>query len=136
MLLTFYAHSIEGQPPERWHLLEDHLDEVAKLSAQFASRFGGETFAETAGKTHDDGKATFPWQAYLRHANQIVDELAPHYKGRVEHAAPGAQRLYARSREAGKLLAYCIAGHHGGLPNWHDASESALKVRLGKNGRS
>jgi CRISPR-associated endonuclease/helicase Cas3 len=29
-------------------------------------------------------------------------------------------------------MAYCIAGHHGGLPNWHDSHEAALKARLKK----
>lgn len=132
MRSVFYAHSIEGQPPERWQILEEHLNNVAKLAVEFARSFGGKALAEQAGKNHDEGKATFPWQAYLRHANQIVDELAPYYKGRVEHAAPSAQRIYSRSNEAGKLLAYCIAGHHGGLTNWDDASESALKIRLEK----
>jgi len=26
----FYAHSREGTPPEHWHRLEGHLNEVAK----------------------------------------------------------------------------------------------------------
>jgi len=30
------------------------------------------------------------------------------------------------------LLAYCIAGHHGGLANWSDISDSALEARLQK----
>lgn len=132
MTHSFYAHSIEGQPPEQWQPLDDHLDNVAKLAAEFALAFGGGDFATTAGKGHDDGKATYPWQAYLRHANQINDEIAKHYKGRVEHAAPGAQRLYEYSKEAGKLLAYCIAGHHGGLPNWLEDGENGLSARLRK----
>jgi len=24
----YYAHSIDGKPPEDWHRLEDHLNEV------------------------------------------------------------------------------------------------------------
>jgi hypothetical protein len=34
----FYAHSLEGSPPEHWHSLEDHLKAVgkmARISAEF-----------------------------------------------------------------------------------------------------
>ena len=34
----FYAHSLEDKPPEKWQLLEDQLEAVAKMSADFARR--------------------------------------------------------------------------------------------------
>ena len=74
------------------------------------------------GENHDLGKGTLFWQAYLRHANDIVDEFAKFYMGHPVHSVVGAQWLFKNSREAGKLLAYCIAGHHGGLPNWNDTA--------------
>ena len=96
----------------------------------FADYFGAKAWAELAGKNHDLGKGTLPWQAYLRRANDIFDEFAKFYEGHPTHAAVGAQWLHKHSAEAGKLLAYCIAGHHGGLPNWSESSVSALEARV------
>jgi hypothetical protein len=36
----YYAHSLEGKPPEEWQPLEEHLRNVAKLAKSFASQFG------------------------------------------------------------------------------------------------
>ena len=126
----YFAHSIEGKPIEEWHLLEEHLENVSKTAAEFANYFGSKKWGELAGSNHDLGKGTRPWQAYLRQANGIIDEFANYYEGHPNHAAVGAQWLIQNSREAGKLLAYCIAGHHGGLPNWSDSPISSLEVKL------
>ena len=115
-----------------WQALDEHLENVANLAAEFARPFCADSWSRQAGRIHDVGKGTLPWQAYLRHANEITDDFLPYYIGRVEHAAIGAQCLYEGSKEAGKLMAYCIAGHHGGLQNWNDTPESALKARLEK----
>ncbi len=132
MSKKFYAHSLPGKPPEQWQLLQNHLENVAMKTYAFARSFGGGSLAKPLGLNHDLGKGTFFWQAYLRHENEIIDEFMHYYTGRVEHAIYGARRLYEHSKEAGKLLAYCIAGHHGGLPNWIDAPESSLKERLNR----
>ena len=131
-IMNFYAHSLEGQPPEKWQLLADHLHNVAEMAAEFALPFGGEEFTTPAGKIHDLGKGTNPWQAYLRKVNGIVDEFADFLGGHPNHAAEGAKLLYPRSQQAGKILAYCLAGHHGGLPNWNDAGRAALKEKVKK----
>lgn len=128
--MKYYAHSLEGQPLEKWHPLDEHLQNVSNFAANFAGYFGAKAWAELAGKTHDLGKGTLPWQAYLRRANNIVDEFTKFYEGHPTHAAVGAQWLYKYSEEAGKLLAYCVAGHHGGLPNWNDSATSALEARV------
>lgn len=36
----YYAHSVEGKPKSEWHLLEEHLLNVAELAASFAAEFG------------------------------------------------------------------------------------------------
>ncbi len=126
----YYAHSLEGKPPSGWQPLEEHLQNVAKIAAEFADYFGASAWGSILGGNHDLGKGTLPWQAYLRRANDIIDEFAQFYEGHPTHAFVGAQWLFKHSREAGKLLAYCIAGHHGGLPNWNDASDSALEATL------
>lgn len=113
--------------------MEDHLYGVAEKAAEFATPFGAEDWAYLAGLWHDVGKGTLQWQAFLRNANNITDEFAKFYAGHPVHADAGAQKIYNNSAQAGKLLAYCIAGHHGGLPNWEEASDtSGLKARLGK----
>ena len=130
MTEKYYAHSLDGRPPSEWQLLEEHLKNVAEMAAEFADSFNAQIWGSITGETHDLGKGTRPWQAYLRRANDIIDGFASFYEGHPIHAAVGAQWLYEHSVEAGKLLAYCIAGHHGGLPNWNDSATSALESRL------
>jgi CRISPR-associated endonuclease/helicase Cas3 len=127
--MKFFAHSNDG-PPDAWQPLEQHLNNVAQLAAQFAEPFGGEEWARLLGQHHDLGKGTLPWQAFLRHANGVVDELGEFYAGHPTHATVGAQWLFRHSEQVGKLLAYCIAGHHGGLPNWSDSPKGALESCL------
>ena len=126
----YFAHSLPEKPIKEWQLLEDHLKKVAEMAGRFADQFGAKAWAQLLGENHDLGKGTCAWQAYLRRANNLSDEFEKYYEGHPTHALTGAQWLYKNSKEAGKLLAYCIAGHHGGLPNWDDSSASALKNRL------
>ncbi len=35
----FYAHSLDGKPPEEWHGLEDHLNKVAEMARSLAGSF-------------------------------------------------------------------------------------------------
>ncbi|MDY0191315.1 MAG: CRISPR-associated helicase Cas3' [Desulfuromonas sp.] len=128
----FYAHSTDNSDKSDWQTLEEHLEGVAKLAEKFASIFGAGEWGRSAGISHDLGKGTLSWQAYLRHANKIIDEFSKFYSGHPSHAAVGAQWLFKHSDQAGKLLAYCIAGHHGGLPNWVDTSSAALNQKVKK----
>ena len=127
---NYYAHSLDGKPPSDWQPLKEHLKNVAEIAAEFADYFDARVWGSILGENHDLGKGTRPWQAYLRRANGIIDEFALFYEGHPTHAFAGAQWLSMHSKEAGKLMAYCIAGHHGGLPNWNDVSESALEAKL------
>jgi len=36
----FSAHSEEGEPPEHWQRLEDHLKNVEEMAREFAEAFG------------------------------------------------------------------------------------------------
>ena len=130
MYENFYAHSLEGRPPSEWQLLEEHLTNVADLAAIFANAFNATSWARLAGKNHDIGKGTLQWQAYLRKANNVTDDFSDYYTGHVEHSIQGAEWLYHHSNDAGKLLSYCIAGHHGGLTNWIEDATTGLKARL------
>lgn len=128
--MVFYAHSLEGESLEKWQKLEEHLNNVAKIAGEFAEQFDAEGWGKAEGYNHDVGKGTLHWQAFLRRANGVVDEFAQYYVGHPNHAASGAQWLYRNSKDVGKLLAYCIAGHHGGLPSWDGSRNVALKDKL------
>jgi CRISPR-associated endonuclease/helicase Cas3 len=130
MGMKYYAHSLEGRQPEDWQPLEEHLNSVAEKAGEFAEPFFAKTWALILGRNHDLGKGTRPWQAYLRRVNNIIDEFSQYYEGHPTHAFTGAKWLYKFSKDVGKLMAYCIAGHHGGLPNWDGSSESNLKNRM------
>ncbi len=116
---SFYAHSLENQPPEKWQPLEEHLVNVAVMARGFASVFGAGEWGYLAGLWHDLGKYSREFQEY------IVREGS-----RVDHATAGAQHAVSSLGGYGKLLAYALAGHHAGLPNGKDNNSSCLEERL------
>ena len=128
----YYAHSREDHPLEDWQSLEAHLDNVARICQSFADQFNAGQWGEVAGKFHDLGKGSLQFQAYLRWANEIEDEFSSYFepRWRRDHATFAAKHLYKLSDQAGKLLAYCLAGHHGGLQNWSNDKKNGLRYRL------
>ena len=46
---TFYAHTINNEPPDRWQTLEDHLERVAELARSFTDEFGAGDWGYLAG---------------------------------------------------------------------------------------
>ena len=116
--MKFYAHSMEGAPPQNWQPLEEHLRNVANLAAEFASVFGARDWGRCVGLLHDSGKAS---QAFLR---RLAGESV-----RVDHSTFGARLARERGGRLGLLMAYGIAGHHGGLPDGGE-QESQLHYRL------
>ncbi len=104
--MHLYAHSLPGAPEHKWEPLLDHLRDVGQLARANAAAFGAEEFAYIAGLMHDLGKAKPAFQAYIRDGPD-----AP-------HAGEGARYAAARYPGAiGRVLAFCIAGHHAGLAN-------------------
>ena len=118
---TYYAHSAENRPQGDWQTLKNHAENVAALAAQFAEPFGAADIARYTGLLHDLGKYSDPFQLRLAGSPQ-----------RVDHATAGAKEAIARWQLMGKLMAYCIAGHHAGLA--HGSGEgkgrSTLQERL------
>ncbi len=113
------------------HDLAEHLAGVASLAACFARPFG-EDWAHLAGLWHDLGKYRPAFQAYIRNQSGFERENA-HIEGvgqRVEHSAAGAVHAIDKLGDIqGRLLAYLIAGHHAGLPDWN-GDPSSLYQRL------
>lgn len=119
-LSLFYAHSLEGRPPDDWQTLLEHSSSVASAAAEFASGFNSSEWAAACAWLHDIGKADDRFQKYLLTCNGLDDsnyDSAGH--GRVNHSSAGAAFALQHYGEGpGKLLAYIIAGHHAGLPDW------------------
>lgn len=53
--MTYYAHSLEGQPQEKWQPLDEHLRKVAERAKGFTEPFGAGEWAYLAGLWHDLG---------------------------------------------------------------------------------
>jgi CRISPR-associated endonuclease Cas3-HD len=115
------------------HRLSDHLAGVSQLAAAFASSFGSGDWAEVAGVWHDLGKYSADFQRYIRNASGYERQEA-HIeggKGRVDHSTAGAIHAIDRFGVHGRILAYLIAGHHAGLPDWYPGEQSGpLAARL------
>ena len=65
MTNRFFAHSLDGQPPDNWQPLEEHLRNVAILARSFADAFNAGTWAYMAGLWHDLGKYSKAFQETL-----------------------------------------------------------------------
>lgn len=108
-----YAHTVSGCPDSQWEPLDAHLRVVAERAGEFAAAFGAQDMGRAAGLLHDIGKAGDGVQEYLRAS------AVGRGPGRgPDHSSAGAV-LAARHGPGvlGRLLAYAVAGHHGGLPD-------------------
>jgi CRISPR-associated endonuclease/helicase Cas3 len=111
-----YAHTLPGCLPEQWELFSDHATAVAKLARAFADTFGSGAWGELLGRWHDLGKCSEAFQAYLSRSSQIDAGEDLIGSGRVDHSTFGARHAaMCAGGLAGHILAFCIAGHHGGL---------------------
>lgn len=125
------AHVAPG-PAGGWreHLLHEHLVKVARLAGEFAQAIGSGDWAAQAGQWHDLGKYRPSFQKYIRAASgyDAHIETAP---GKVKHAIAGAIHAVETLGPMGVPLAYLIAGHHAGLPDWlADGNGAGLSQEL------
>ena len=132
ILTTAYAHSLPGKEPAHWEPLEHHLEAVARLAGENAAAFGAEEWGRALGRWHDLGKYSLEFQQYLL---RTADPDAGERSGRVDHSTFGAQyAAKAVANRAGRILAFCIAGHHAGLADATSDDEatrrSTLEARL------
>lgn len=98
-----YAHSKPGEDEP----LEHHLAAVGRLAEEFGAAFNTGAWAKALGLLHDLGKANDDFQKRLGGDDEI----------HVDHAIAGAAEALIHLEPWGALLAYAVAGHHGGLPD-------------------
>lgn len=115
--------------------LSDHILGTAELAEQFASEFNSGEWGKACGLAHDAGKSRPAWQTYLRSKSGYNENahIEGEYK-KTRHAIYGAslvEQIYGK--EIGRILSYCIAGHHAGLPDWSSAESGASSLKNQQN---
>lgn len=131
MVLAHVRQDLGGDWKE--HALDKHLSEVARRASEAAETFDSADWARIAGFWHDLGKYSAEFQEYIKKASGYDAEAhiegAP---GRVDHSTAGAIHAINSFDKHGRILAYLIAGHHAGLPDWYSSESGgkALSVRL------
>ncbi|MEL6106765.1 MAG: CRISPR-associated helicase Cas3' [Planctomycetota bacterium] len=133
--MPYYAHSLPNEPDKsRWETMEQHEERVATRCRTFLERIHPDLgdWGDVLGRWHDLGKYSHAFQEYL---TASTDAHTGEVKRRIDHSTAGAQYASKSLGKLGRLVAYCIAGHHSGLADWISAegdSKSSLKRRLQK----
>lgn len=114
----------------RVHLLQDHIAGTATRAAAMAAEFACPEWGRLAGLWHDLGKYSDDFQKMIRAASGLDAHLEA--KARVDHSTAGALWAVEQLKIVGRILAYSIAGHHAGLPDWESdtTGKAALSQRL------
>ena len=105
-----------------WEPLREHLRRVSETGARFADLFGWSALAGLSGRLHDIGKCSADFQAYIAATDASGPVRGP------DHSTAGALeavRLYGP--KLGKIVAFIIAGHHGGLNDADDLERRIAK---------
>lgn len=113
----YLAHVSEDK--QRKQSVYEHLVGTANLCGEFAERFGCREWGFGIGYMHDIGKYTSGFQRRLLEGGSKVD-----------HATAGAKELFSKYI----MAAYCVAGHHAGLPDGGTKGDAGATLygRIGK----
>jgi len=106
--------------------IKEHLEGTAHLAKQFGDAFDNGDYAYVCGMVHDIGK-------YSKEFQKRIWENGP----KIDHSTAGAIEINKLIRNFGRLMAYCVAGHHTGLQNGGSIvdmpDEATLSGRLKRN---
>lgn len=120
--MSYIAHKRSDYDNEEQPLIE-HLKNVSDLSAEFAKPLNQSEYAKIIGIMHDIGKYSEAFQ----------QRINGNSKRRVDHSTCGMKESIKRKM---MIPAFCIAGHHGGIPDLgskHDTADNAtIQGRLRK----
>lgn len=122
--MDYYAHSGTPNDKSDWQLLDEHLHAVAQLAEEMAAPFGLGRASYIAGLFHDLGKYTAEFQRRLAGADISVDHSTAGAALMMGELCRGDDRFIAQ------IIAYCIAGHHAGLPDMLGTLPSCLDRRV------
>lgn len=109
----YYAHVREDGKTQT---VEEHLRGTAELCGAFADAFQSREQGTLIGNAHDIGKFSAAFQ------KRLFDQ-AP----RVDHSTAGAYECFKRRQP---YAAFCIAGHHSGLPDGGSRTDVADQPTL------
>ena len=104
--------SVDG----REQVLSEHLRNTAELAGEFADSFHCRDWGYACGLMHDIGKYSAEFQKRIRGENHHVD-----------HSTAGAVEM---KNNKCFPAAYCIAGHHAGLPDGGYAADDSTRATL------
>lgn len=103
--------------------IKEHCQNVAALAGNFANVFEADSIARYIGLLHDIGKYSDAFQRRILGSAEKVD-----------HSTAGAQVAWKSNTITGRMAAFCISGHHSGLPDmgskWSDAFEGSLQGKM------
>lgn len=102
--MEYLAHISDDK--KRRQSIKEHLEGTACLAEKFAGEFGKGEWGYCCGMLHDIGKYSQAFQKRIRGDDRSVD-----------HATAGA-RICLEKGGLYSPIAYCIAGHHSGLPDY------------------
>ena len=136
ILETYMAH-VRRDAEKEWatQSLDAHLSGTSRMAGDFAADFGNRDWGELLGFWHDLGKFVPDWQKHIRKGSGYdVDAHIETTGGRVNHSSAGAVLAFERLKghPVARAIAYPIAGHHAGLPDWYpdDAAGIPLPNRV------
>lgn len=109
----YLAHISEDKI--RSQTILEHAEGTAKLAGEFASKFGCKDWGYNCGLLHDLGKYSEKFQKRLQGGPK------------TDHSTAGAKEVYQRRNI---VAAYCIAGHHSGLPDGGSSADAGGAATL------
>ena len=124
---SYLAHVRQvGQDKYEPHLLENHLRKVAHKAGEFAAGFAASDWGRLAGLWHDLGKYRPAFQKHIKSSSGYDPEahISSENNPATRHASTGAvyakEKFGEKLKHKGTILAYIIAGHHAGLPDYYN----------------
>lgn len=110
----FLAHISEDK--KRSQTLLEHLSNTAEMAGNFSSAFSCRDWGYACGLLHDIGKYSKEFQGRIRGNEK-----------RVDYATAGAIEIM---KIPAYPIAYCIAGHHAGLPDGGNSADNGTNSSL------
>jgi CRISPR-associated endonuclease/helicase Cas3 len=117
--VPYYAHSKPGRNKDSWQPLIEHLISTSQIAGELGVAAGVSDLVQIAAYLHDIGKYSDAFQKRLEGSLIRVDHSTAGAKVLVEELFPKGSKQHT----VATMLAYCIAGHHTGLPDYGDATD-------------